>query len=169
MPKFLIGERIYMRAMEKEDLGAILEWVNDPEMRHLTQKEEFPVSRLRGEELFEKDKIFFAICLNDNRLIGFLNLTINQRNATLGITIDRSYWSKGYGKEATELALDYCFNTLNLHRVELWVFEFNERAIHLYEKLGFKKEGVHREAVYKKGKYWDVIDMGMLRDEWHKS
>lgn len=159
-----------MRALEKEDLDALLEWMNDPEMRHLTLKEELPLNRLRGEEFFEKiDKIFFAICLNDNRLIGSLNLTINQRNAALGITIDRSCWSKGYGKEATELALDYSFNTRNLHRIELWVFEFNERAMHLYEKLGFKKEGVRREAVYKNGRYWDVINMGILKGEWHKN
>jgi RimJ/RimL family protein N-acetyltransferase len=50
--------------------------------------------------------------------------------------------------------------------VELWVFEFNERAIRCYEKLGFIKEGVSREAVYKEGRYCNVVNMGILKEEW---
>jgi Acetyltransferases, including N-acetylases of ribosomal proteins len=171
MGKFLIGERIYLRPLEKEDLDKILEWINDPEIRHLTLREELPLNRSKGEEFFEKitkDMILFGICLNNDKLIGTLSLMLQLRSATFGITIgDKAHWNKGYGTEATKIALDYCFNTLNLHRVGLWVFEFNEKAIHCYEKLGFKKEGISREAVYKNGRYWNSVDMGILKEEWN--
>ncbi len=149
-----------------------MEWMNDPEIRHLTLREELPLNRSKGEEFFEKinkDMIFFGICLNDGKSIGALNLMLQLKNATLGITIgDKAQRNKGYGTEATKIALDYCFNTLNLHRVGLWVFEFNEKAIHCYEKLGFKKEGISREAVYKNGGYCNIVNMGILKDEWHR-
>ena len=172
MSKFMIGERLYLRALEKEDLDKIEEWMNDPEIRHLTNGKEIPLNRSQGEGFFEKmnknqDMILFGICLNNDDLIGVLNLTLQMRNATFGITIgDKTHWNKGYGTETIKLILDYCFNTLNLHRVGLWVFEFNERGIRCYEKLGFRKECINRETLYKKGKYWNSVDMGILKDEW---
>ncbi len=174
MPKFLIGERIYLRALEKEDLEQCLEWINDPEIRHLATLEEYPFNRAKEEEWFEKvnkDKnvILFAICLNDDKLIGNLGITLLSGNANLGIMIgEKEYLGQGYGTEAMKLVLDYCFNTLNLHRVALGVSEFNERAIKCYEKVGFKKEGISREAVYKNGRYWNNIKMGILKQEWSK-
>jgi RimJ/RimL family protein N-acetyltransferase len=170
MQRFLTGERIYLRALEREDMDEMLTWMSDPEIRYLSLMEELPQNRSKAGELFEKmnkEAIPFAICLNDDRLIGMLRLALHLRNATIGITIgDRAYWSRGYGTEATRLALDYCFNTLNLHRVELWVFEYNDRAINCYKKLGFRKEGTGREAVYKNGRYVNVVNMGILKKEW---
>jgi RimJ/RimL family protein N-acetyltransferase len=55
---------------------------------------------------------------------------------------DSANWGKGYGHEATRLALGFALNELNLHRVQLTVFDYNPRAIHLYEKLGFQQEGI---------------------------
>lgn len=57
---------------------------------------------------------------------------------------EKNYWGRGYGTEALSLLIKYCFNTLNLYRVELEVFEFNKRAIKVYQKCGFKEEGQRR-------------------------
>ena len=174
MPKFLIGERLYLRSLEKDDLEQCMKWINDPEIRCLTAFDERPFNKIKEEEWFEKvnkDKnvILFAICSNDSKLIGNLSLNIHLRNATLGIMIgEKEYWNRGYGTEAIKLVLDYCFNTLNLHRIALGVFEFYERTIKCYEKVGFKREGIAREVVYKKGRYWDDIKMGILKQEWSK-
>ena len=174
MSKFLIGERLYLRALEKEDLDKCIKWINDPENRHLTKFDEHPFNRTKEEEWFEKmnknqNMILFAICLNDDKVIGDLGITLLSGNALLGIMIgEKECWNKGYGTEAMKLVLDYCFNTLNLHRVALEVFEFNERAIKCYEKVGFKKEGIAREVVYKKGRYWNNVKMGILKQEWSK-
>ncbi len=173
MPKFLIGERIYLRALEREDLGKCLEWHNDPEIRKFAG-EIIPINKEKLEEFFDleikdRDKIWFSIMNKaDDELIGDLRLYLKFRTGDIGIVIEKAYWSKGYGTEVMKLALDYCFNTLDLHRVELWVFEFNTRAIRCYEKVGFKREGVKREDSYKNGKYCNSLVMGILRDEWMK-
>jgi RimJ/RimL family protein N-acetyltransferase len=90
--------------------------------------------------------------------------------AWLGIGIgDREQWGKGYGREAMELVLRYGFHELNLHRIQLTVFEYNERAIALYEKLGFRREGVYREFMQRDGKRYDMLLYGLLRREWENA
>ena len=79
---------------------------------------------------------------------------------------DSANWSKGYGNEATRLALGFAFNELNLHRVQLTVFDYNSRAIHLYEKLGFQQEGIYREFLQRDGRRFDMYLYGLLRHEW---
>ncbi|SDW71287.1 Acetyltransferase (GNAT) family protein [Marininema mesophilum] len=64
--------------------------------------------------------------------------------------------------------LEYAFGVLNLHRVELDVFSYNERAIHVYEKLGFKKEGILRESLFYDHQYHDSIIMSMLEKEYRE-
>ncbi|WP_291634364.1 GNAT family protein, partial [Clostridium sp.] len=73
---------------------------------------------------------------------------------------------RGYAKEALRLTIDFGFEELNLHRIELTVLEYNEPAIKLYERLGFKREGVYREFIHRDGKRYDMYLYGMLRPEW---
>ncbi|MBI3800044.1 MAG: GNAT family N-acetyltransferase, partial [Deltaproteobacteria bacterium] len=79
---------------------------------------------------------------------------------------EKSEWSKGYGTEATALITGYAFETLNLNRVGLQVYEDNERGIKAYERVGFKREGLLRQMMYREGRYWHTITMSMLREEW---
>jgi RimJ/RimL family protein N-acetyltransferase len=89
------------------------------------------------------------------------------RNAELGIMIgERSQWGLGLGTDAMRALLDHGFDTLNLRRIYLRVLAFNERAIRLYEKLGFEHEGRLREHVFARGQYSDTLIMGMMRDNW---
>ena len=73
---------------------------------------------------------------------------------------------QGYGTEAAELMLWLAFDRIGLHRVGLSVFEFNERAIGSYEKVGFQVEGRDREAISRDGQRWDELTMGILAPEW---
>jgi RimJ/RimL family protein N-acetyltransferase len=75
-------------------------------------------------------------------------------------------WGKGYGTDATRALLRYAFEEANLHRIELEVFAFNPRAIRVYEKCGFKLEGVRKQALYREGEWHDEHIMAILRDEW---
>ena len=101
--------------------------------------------------------------------IGSISLDILRRDhrATLAIMIgDRAYWGKGLGREAIETMLRYAFVRQKLQRVELSVYSYNERARALYRKLGFRLEGLKRKAVYYKGRYYDELIMGILKEDW---
>lgn len=92
------------------------------------------------------------------------------RRASLGIIIgERAYWGRGYGTEATRMMLDYGFNVLNLHSVELGVYAFNRRAIRCYEKVGFTRTGVRRESRILAGEKHDTLIMDILASEFEGS
>jgi RimJ/RimL family protein N-acetyltransferase len=109
--------------------------------------------------LRESDKLIGGTGLHD--------LDWTNRHSGFGIFIgDKEEWGKGYGTQATQLVIDFAFARLNLHRVWLHVYEYNERGIRAYEKVGFQKEGILRQSRYFDGKYWDTIVMSILRPEW---
>ncbi len=92
------------------------------------------------------------------------------RHAELAIVIgEKDYWSKGYGSQMMHTLLEYGFEGLNLERLYLHVFSFNERAIKFYEKFNFKHEGTLRNMLYRDGKYHDLLAYGLMRDEWQRN
>jgi UDP-4-amino-4,6-dideoxy-N-acetyl-beta-L-altrosamine N-acetyltransferase len=172
---FLIGDKVYLRALERSDAPVVLPWFNDPDILRFTLR--YRPMNVQAEERFieqlsqsEHDVVLLVVRREDDQPIGvtsFYQLNFKNRNSLWGITIgDKTCWGRGYGTEATALMMRYGFETLNLHRVTLQVFADNPRAIHIYEKLGFKKEGVMRQENYRDGRYGDTIVMGLLREEW---
>jgi RimJ/RimL family protein N-acetyltransferase len=98
---------------------------------------------------------------------GLHEIDYKNRHAVFGIVIgEKEAWGKGYGTEVTALITGYAFETLNLNRVGLEVYEDNERGIKAYERVGFTREGVLRQAMYREGRYWNKIVMSILREEW---
>jgi RimJ/RimL family protein N-acetyltransferase len=87
------------------------------------------------------------------------------RTATLGIWIGRDHWDHGYGTDATRVVCSFGFRHLNLQRIELLVFEPNERGRRVYERVGFRHEGTLRRAHFVGGRHVDVLVMGLLDDE----
>ncbi|OGQ46671.1 MAG: hypothetical protein A3H42_04230 [Deltaproteobacteria bacterium RIFCSPLOWO2_02_FULL_46_8] len=166
-------ERVLLTALRDDDLEVLFQWVNDPALVRFSASYK-PVHWKNHVEWFdsleEKDTtIIFGIRpIGDKKLIGFCKL-VNMhrvcRSAEMQIKIgDRAYLSQGYGSEALGLLLRFAWDDLNLHRVYCYVFADNERAIKLYEKFGFLREGVMREAAFIDGEYKDIIIMGILRD-----
>ncbi|KAF2151050.1 acyl-CoA N-acyltransferase [Myriangium duriaei CBS 260.36] len=106
--------------------------------------------------------------------IGFITLSddgprcLHHRDATIAISVAKDYQNKGYGSEAILWALEWAFWHANLHRVSIGAFGYNARAIHVYERLGFKFEGRTREVTWYQGRYWDDVDFGMLEGEWRE-
>ncbi len=107
----------------------------------------------------ETDEIVGEVVLNE---IDFDNRVGNIR---ISLFIDKDL-NRGYGTEAMRLVMDYGFGMLNLNRIELEVYSFNSRAIHVYTKLGFKKEGIRRQCLYFNHAYHDAHIMGILADEY---
>ncbi|MFC0186732.1 GNAT family N-acetyltransferase [Fictibacillus aquaticus] len=105
----------------------------------------------------------------EGRCIGQARLTVNEDDCRARYAIglfDTSVWGKGLGTEITQLVLEYAFEGLKLHRVDLRVLEYNHRAIACYEKCGFVKEGVEREGALIEGKYETDVFMSILDREY---
>ncbi|NIN67136.1 MAG: GNAT family N-acetyltransferase [Anaerolineae bacterium] len=169
----IVGEQTRLRAIEREDIPIFVRWLNDPEVRQYLEMY-LPMSVAEEEQWFEaqlKDDTsrIFGIETEEGRLIGNIglhNLDWKNRNALLGIVIaEREYWGRGYGTDAVTTLLDFAFNEMNLHRVSLSVYEFNERAVRCHEKCGFRHEGRAREALFRDGSYHDHFLMAILREE----
>lgn len=121
----------------------------------------------------DSDRVDFLIfSKQDNKLVGEVVINEVDRNNRFGnirILINRKEdFSKGYGTEAMILALNYGFGMFNLHRIELEAYPFNNRAIHVYEKIGFKREGLRRDGAYYNHKYYDMITMSFLENEFRE-
>ena len=170
---FLIGEEIYLRPLRESDLPLFARWFNDPDVRR-TSAGSFPATEMGERKWMEnlaKDSVHLVVTLkDDDRPIGVVDLDGYRpihRSATFGITIgEKDCWDKGYGTEATRLICGHGFNTLNLHRIELTVFDFNPRGLRAYEKAGFVREGVKREAHAMDGGYRDIVVMSILEDDY---
>jgi UDP-4-amino-4,6-dideoxy-N-acetyl-beta-L-altrosamine N-acetyltransferase len=169
----IVGEQTRLRAIEREEIPTYVRWFNDPEVRQYLEMY-LPMSVAEEEQWFEahlKDDTsrIFGIETEEGRLIGNIglhNLDWKNRNAELGIVIaEKEYWGRGYGTDAVKTLLDFAFNEMNLHRVSLSVYEFNERAVRCYEKCGFRHEGRAREALFRDGSYHDHLLMAILRKE----
>lgn len=174
----IYGERVRLRAVEREDIKSFVVWVNDPEVtRGLSLY--LPMSSLDEEKWFDglaardPHEKPLAIEMKDGdswRLIGnsgVFDIEWTNRSAELGIMIgEKSVWNQGYGTEVMTLLLRHCFETLNLNRVYLRVYSENVRARRSYVKAGFVEEGCMRQAVYKHGHYDDVVLMSVLASEW---
>ncbi|MGF7059057.1 GNAT family N-acetyltransferase [Brassicibacter mesophilus] len=106
----------------------------------------------------ESDEIVGEVVIND---IDWKNRSANIR---IAIFQEENY-NKKYGTDAMLAVLNFGFGIYNLHRIELQVYSFNKRAIHVYEKLGFKREGVLRDYLYFNNQYHDAIVMSILETE----
>lgn len=131
------------------------------------------IDRYVANQIKEDDdsRVSFIIEARDDiRPVGEVVINdIDPDNRSGSIRISLFYeadFGKGYGSEAMHMMVDYGFRELNLHRISLGVYNFNPRAIHVYEKIGFKKEGVLRDALLWKGEYVDEIIMSILEHEW---
>jgi RimJ/RimL family protein N-acetyltransferase len=92
--------------------------------------------------------------------------TRHNRHSTIGITLLPQHQGKGYGGEAINWAVDWGFSSLALHRISIGTVSFNDRAQHLYKKLGFKEEGRVRECFWHNRRWYDLVEYGMLEGEW---
>jgi Acetyltransferases, including N-acetylases of ribosomal proteins len=173
------GEKIRLREYRKEDIPIRLKYINDPEiLRCLESDVPAPVTLNEEEKWFESISPFngkyrFAIeTLKDSQYIGGCSISnVDWKNSTAAVSIfigKKEFWGNGYGSDTMKTLIKFIFMEMNLNKVRLNVYSFNERAIKCYEKCGFKIEGVLRQEIYREGKYYDVIAMGMLREEYIK-
>ena len=173
----LQGKLVRLRGLEPTDLERAYGWVNDREVTQylmlrypmsLAQEQKYLTETSSQGSSFQDVRL--AIETLDGTHIGMTGLhraRPEDRGAEFGIMIgDKSFWSNGYGTDALQTLLRFAFDQMNLHKVMLGVFEFNERAQACYRKCGFVDEGRFREEYFQDGRYWDVLRMSILRREW---
>ncbi|SHJ02402.1 GNAT family N-acetyltransferase [Lutispora thermophila] len=172
--KYLRGNKVILRQGCEKDLFYLHNWYNDKELNKLAGWTEGKIgtAQLRMNLLkgFGYDPMNLIIeTIDGGKPIGTIQLydfNETDQSCKLGIRIgDRDYWGKGYGEDAIKALLRYAFYELDIFRVSLKLYEYNERASRCYLKCGFKYEGRTRKSAYIDGKFYDEILMGALKSE----
>jgi len=176
------GRRVRLDRFDADkDATVVARWTHDLDwlQRIEARKVARPLAAARVREhwasLEKSDSTFlFAVRLNsDGRLVG--QAAIGEvywmhRSATIRLGIatpaDRR---QGFGGEALALLVRYAFDELNLHRLTAWTQEYNPQAARFLERAGFVPEVRQRQALQRNGRRWDVIVLGLLREEWERA
>lgn len=170
------GNLVNLREYRKEDVPMAQAYLNNPEIKRLlapnipflyTLEDEY--KWYEGQSAM-KDLYNFAIETKETGKYiggcGINHLDWKNSTATIGIFIgDADYWGKGYGTDAMKVLIRFIFEQMNIHKIKLNVYAFNERAIKSYQKIGFVHEGTLRQEIFKDGKYHDEWVMGMFASE----
>jgi len=164
----LKGDKVYLRALEPEDLQFLYELENDtsiweisgtttPYAKHVLQLYLDNAHR----DIYDVKQLRLCICDTKHKVIGLIDLfDFDPKNnrAGLGIVIkDSANRNQGKGDESIQLLVDYAFSTLNLHQIFANVAEENVTSIHLFKKLGFEQVGVKKDWILVNGKYKNEI------------
>ncbi|OAB42420.1 GNAT family N-acetyltransferase [Paenibacillus glacialis] len=168
------GSTINLRIARESDVQLYYSYLLEPEGNRLTGTHgdftlDGTATWIKKISIPNEDRVDFMIVSKDtDEFMG--EVVLNEmdsmnRSANIRIGIGKQHVGKGYGTEAIKLMLRYGFETLNLHRIELGVYTFNPRAIHVYEKIGFQRVGILRDTLYYDEEFHDLIMMSILENE----
>lgn len=167
-------KRVILRPFTKKDIDTMVSWNNDPELEYLMDRC-LPKTREKCLEWFEKyvpEKNYrlYALENEDGVLLGEVELDHicwKRREAELRIRIgEKKYWNKGYGTLALQEILQRAFYHFKLEYIYLRVYAFNSRAIHCYEKVGFRRRGFLKRSQDKEWK--EILLMGIDREKFQR-
>ncbi|GAB4073083.1 spermidine N1-acetyltransferase [Barrientosiimonas marina] len=166
---------IQLRAVEKDDLSFLHKLLNNTDVMHYWFSEAH-MSMEKLKEMLEKNNANDrnrSFILTDGQepfgFVGIADIDPRHRHAEFSIMIEPAHQGNGYAGKATQLAMDYAFSMLNLHKLYLIVAKANDKARHVYEKAGFHTEGEMTEHFFVKGTYQDALMMGVFQqDYWNR-
>jgi RimJ/RimL family protein N-acetyltransferase len=176
-PVNLVGERVALGPLSRALLPRYQAWMNDVATQGWAgfpaRPEPFTDERMAQwyeRAATDQERLWFTVYETGAwRAVGFCvlrDIDHRHRTAEFGLTIgDRSDRGKGYGTEAVTLLLDLAFTGLGLHNVQLQVYEFNRAGLRAYQKAGFKEIGRRRRAYFMGRRFWDVVYMDCLAEE----
>lgn len=170
---FLIGDSIILRILKEEDIeGNYAKWLNDPEITLYNSHGRFPmtIENLRDfvkSSYASKNSLVLAVCDKQSGIhignISLQSISWVDRSAEIAFLLgEKDYWGKGVMFEAAELIIKHAFEALNLHRIHCGTSSENIGMQKLAEKLGMSLEGVRKEALFKNGNYYDILEYGLL-------
>lgn len=174
----ILGKKVTLRAIEREDLDSLHRWGNDPKIQSTMGGIHFPSSKMFHEKWLEsiqgdQENQRFAIeSLSESTGIlgisSLINIDWRNNRAWHGIMLgDVQTHGRGYGRDAVMATMRYAFDELHLKRLDGQMIEYNEGSVRFYcDKLGWKREGLARDWYYTKGRYWDKIIVGVTREDY---
>lgn len=175
----IYGQKVILRAMEPEDMEMLREMTNDPEIERMVGGWSFPISKVEQTKWYEnavtdKRNLRFIIEVRETQEpIGMLNLVDidwKNRSAFHGIKMKNDApKGKGYATDAVMALEWYAFEELQLNRLDGSCIVYNIASQKLYDKCGFKVEGIRRKAIYREGQYFDQQYTGILREDYLKA
>ena len=170
----IAGEHVILRAFERADAERCYRWMNDPNIVR-TLKSRYPIAFSTEVEWLEsamtdgETERHFAIERKDDRThIG--NASLHDidwvsRVAWFGLFIgEPTAWNRGFGSDAIRTLVRFAFDDMNLHKLRIHVFDYNDRAKHVLEALGFVVEGKLARDFYREGQYHDIVILSTFRD-----
>jgi ribosomal-protein-alanine N-acetyltransferase len=172
-------ERLVLRKLKSQDEGDIFEYASDDEVtRFMTWDTHKSIEDARGFINFtlgryERDEAGeWGIVLKETGklvgAIGFPWCDIKNRRAEIGYVLSRNHWGQGIMPEAVTRVLKFAFEEIGLNRIECCHFLPNEKSGRVMQKAGMSFEGIARERVFAKNKYWDVKQYAILQSDWIK-
>ncbi|MEG0069172.1 GNAT family N-acetyltransferase [Cetobacterium sp.] len=170
------GKKVRLRAYQLDEAKTVLNLLEEDGLREtLVGDIIFPISFEAEKNFIEKSTIpngelfNFAIeSLETREYIGGCGInSLDRKNSkvVIGIWLGKKYHGKGFGSDALRVLCNFIFQEMNIHKIKLHYFEFNESGKRCYEAIGFKEEGRNRKELYRHGKYYDTINMGLFKDE----
>lgn len=169
---FIRGERVTLRTRERDDCEFRRDHVNSPELRDVLGTKT-PQNLAYEETAFERttddDALRLIVCADEER-VGHISLWITDRvvgEAEVGLWLVPEEQGNGFGTDATHSLVSHGFDQLNLHRITAEdVLETNDASIRMLDRLGFVKEGRHRDGAFVDGEYTDTYDYAVLATDW---
>lgn len=170
----ILGLSVSIGPILPVDIPALFGWADDAEAARLDETYRPP--NWQAQEAFwtnaagDPSRVFFAIRTRPAPdIVGYLQIRQIEaihRSASIGLRIgDAANRRQGYGREALELGIAYCWRQLNLTRLALTVYAHNAPALALYEAIGFEREGLLRRALFIDGGWIDVVPMALLHPD----
>ncbi len=170
---FLRGEGVELRTVEPEHAEFLRDLVNDPEVWTYLNNSP-PINGIQEEEWIEEraadeDRVNLLIAVDGEPAgsIGFRPATPVNGSVELGLLLAPAFWGEGHGTDAARTLVTYAFEERRAHRVVAKAITENVGSCRVWEKLGFREEGVFPEAAFHRGEYMDIAQYAVLEDEWN--
>jgi RimJ/RimL family protein N-acetyltransferase len=168
------GKLVGIRPVEEGDFPLIHRWMNHPEVwRYMDYERPVSLADVREDvERARREGQPYVIVVGDRPIgrIGLNQFRRRDRACSLYMYVgDPAFWGRGYGRDAAMALLEYAFDRLDLHQIELWTLADNSRAISTYERCGFVREAVLRERSYRDGTWVDHVVMSVNREEFRRA
>lgn len=172
-----MSAQVRLRPLEESDVDHIMTWVNDPEIvgnlaafsgEPFTREQELAyVRRIRASAT---EAVFSILAVDDGRYLGQCGIHQVHDRSRVGrlacIVASRGDHGRGFGSAAIRALCDLAFDERGLHKLWLMVFAHNARGRGIYERVGFRQEGLLREEYFHEGAWHDMVRMSLLAREW---